>query len=46
MERFDSGEFDLVGDGRSLLQDAQWTRKLRIGEPFEPFDQLSLKSLL
>ena len=45
MERFNRGEFDLVGVGRSLLQDAQWTRKLRVGEPFEPFDQLSLKSL-
>ena len=45
MERFNRGEFDLVGVGRSLLQDPQWTRKLRLGEPFTPFDQLSLKSL-
>ena len=46
MERFNRGEFDLVGVGRSLLQDPQWTRKLRLGEPFIPFDQRSLQSLL
>lgn len=45
MERFNRGEFDLVGVGRSLLQDPQWTRKLRLGEPFIPFDQRSLSSL-
>ncbi len=45
LDRFNRDEFDLVGVGRSLLQDAQWTHKLRVGEPFEPFDQLSLKSL-
>ncbi len=46
MERFNRGEFDLVGVGRSLLQDPQWTRKLRLGEPFIPFDQRSVESLL
>ena len=46
MERFNRGEFDLVGVGRSLLQDPQWTRKLRLGEPFTPFDQGSLDVLV
>ena len=46
MERFNRGEFDLVCVGRSLLQDPQWTRKLRLGEPFIPFDQRSVESLL
>lgn len=46
MERFNRGEFDLVGVGRSLLHDPQWTRKLRLGEPFSPFDQRSLDALM
>ena len=43
--RFARGEFDLAGVGRSLLQDAAWTRKVRLGEPFEPFDVASLRTL-
>lgn len=45
MERFSRGEFDLVGVGRSLLHDASWTRKARLGEPFDPFSNDSLKVL-
>jgi 2,4-dienoyl-CoA reductase-like NADH-dependent reductase (Old Yellow Enzyme family) len=39
MERFNRGEFDLVAVGRSLLNDPEWTRKLRLGEPHQPYDQ-------
>ena len=46
VERFIRGEFDLIGVGRSLLQDAHWTRKLRVGDSFEPFDERSLQSLV
>lgn len=45
MERFQRGEFDLVGVGRSLLHDPEWTRKARLGEVFEPFSNDSLKVL-
>jgi len=45
MARFERGEFDLVAVGRSLLQDPQWARKARLGEPFQPFDNASLKVL-
>lgn len=44
-ERFNRGEFDLVGVGRSILHDAQWSRKARAGGPFLPFDQDALKTL-
>jgi len=39
--RLEAGEFDLVGVGRSLLHDPDWTHKLRRGEPFSPFDEAS-----
>jgi 2,4-dienoyl-CoA reductase-like NADH-dependent reductase (Old Yellow Enzyme family) len=45
MERFNRGEFDLVAVGRALLNDPEWTRKLRRGEPQIPFDQARLKTL-
>ncbi|UXJ50184.1 NADH:flavin oxidoreductase [Pseudomonas citronellolis] len=45
MERFGRGEFDLVGVGRSLLHDPDWTRKARLGEAFDPFSNESLKVL-
>lgn len=45
MARFDAGEFDLVGVGRSILADPQWPRRLRTGEPFLPFDQAALAHL-
>lgn len=45
MQRFNRGEFDLVGVGRSLLHDPNWTRRARLGEPFLPFEEASLKVL-
>jgi 2,4-dienoyl-CoA reductase-like NADH-dependent reductase (Old Yellow Enzyme family) len=45
MERFNRGEFDLVAVGRSLLNDPEWTRKLRRGEAQLPFDQSKLETL-
>lgn len=45
MERFARGEFDLVGVGRSLLQDSRWAGKVRLGETVEPFSNDSLKVL-
>jgi 2,4-dienoyl-CoA reductase-like NADH-dependent reductase (Old Yellow Enzyme family) len=41
LERFERGEFDLVAVGRALLQDPAWTRKARLGLPFEGFDERS-----
>jgi 2,4-dienoyl-CoA reductase-like NADH-dependent reductase (Old Yellow Enzyme family) len=46
MERFNRGDFDLVGVGRSLLGDPHWARKLRLGESFTPFDEGSLQHLV
>ena len=43
--RFMRGEFDLVGVGRSLLSDPAWTRKARLGVPFEPYDAASVRTL-
>lgn len=45
IERFDRGEFDLVGVGRSLLHDPQWAHKLRVGGDFTEFSNDSLKVL-
>jgi len=45
LERFHRGEFDLVGVGRAVLNDAEWFAKARRGEPFAPFDPASLKRL-
>ncbi|MNQ66749.1 NADH oxidase [compost metagenome] len=45
VERFARGEFDLVGVGRSLLQDPDWAYKVRLGEAFEPFSNDALKVL-
>jgi 2,4-dienoyl-CoA reductase-like NADH-dependent reductase (Old Yellow Enzyme family) len=46
LERFNRGEFDLVGIGRSLLSDAYFARRLRTGEPLLPFDKGALSRLL
>ena len=43
--RFAHGEFDLVGVGRALLNDAQWVRRIRAGEPTLSFDPENLKRL-
>lgn len=45
LERYNRGEFDLIGVGRSLLNDATWARKVREGEGFLQFDAASLKVL-
>lgn len=45
MERFDGGEFDLIGVGRSILNDPDWVRKAREGQPFEVFDPANLRRL-
>jgi len=42
MERFNRGEFDLVGVGRALLHDPEWARKARTGEGFTAFSNDSL----
>lgn len=43
--RFERGEFDLVGVGRSLLNDPAWVRKAIAGEPFLQFDRANLERL-
>jgi 2,4-dienoyl-CoA reductase-like NADH-dependent reductase (Old Yellow Enzyme family) len=45
MERFNHGEFDLVGVGRSLLHDPAWAKKAREGTAFLGFSNDSLKIL-
>ncbi len=45
MERYDRGEFDLVAVGRALLNDPEWARKLRRGEPQLPYDQAKVDTL-
>jgi 2,4-dienoyl-CoA reductase-like NADH-dependent reductase (Old Yellow Enzyme family) len=43
--RFQRGEFDLVGIGRSILNDPSWFAKARLGQPFAPFDPANLERL-
>lgn len=43
--RFDRGEFDLAGVGRSLLNDPEWVARAIDGRPFLPFDSANLKRL-
>lgn len=43
--RFEKGEFDLVGVGRSLLNDPAWLQKAIDGEAFLPFDNANLDRL-
>lgn len=45
MERFNRGEFDLVGVGRSLLHDPQWAHKIRVGGELGEFSNESLNIL-
>ena len=45
VERLRRGEFDLVGVGRSLLNDPRWLAKAVNGEPFSPFDPANLERL-
>lgn len=43
--RFERGEFDLVGVGRSLLNDPDWLGKAIRGQAFLPFDSANLTRL-
>lgn len=45
LERLGSGEFDLIGIGRSLIGDAAYVRKLRTGEALTPFVRAQLEAL-
>ena len=45
LARFLRGEFDLVGVGRSLLNDPEWTRRVRLGLPATKFDSETLQRL-
>jgi 2,4-dienoyl-CoA reductase-like NADH-dependent reductase (Old Yellow Enzyme family) len=40
-ERLAKGEFDLVGVGRAIMHDPEWTRRIREGEDLLPFDENS-----
>jgi 2,4-dienoyl-CoA reductase-like NADH-dependent reductase (Old Yellow Enzyme family) len=46
LRRFNSGEFDRVAVGRSLLRDPEWERKARLGQPFSAFHNSALESLV
>jgi 2,4-dienoyl-CoA reductase-like NADH-dependent reductase (Old Yellow Enzyme family) len=43
--RFERGEIDLIGVGRSLLNDPAWLSKALRGEPFLPFNNGNLQRL-
>ena len=43
MERYAAGEFDLLAIGRALLNDPNWLKRARTGEPFLPFNPACLK---
>ena len=47
LARLDSGEFDLVAVGRALLQDPQWSNKVREGQvdAIHSFDGEALATL-
>jgi 2,4-dienoyl-CoA reductase-like NADH-dependent reductase (Old Yellow Enzyme family) len=45
LERFERGEFDLVGVGRAILNDPDWFIRAKSGEPFLAFDPASLERL-
>lgn len=44
-ERFEQGEFDLVGVGRALIGDPAWVRKVRLGEQREAFSPAMLADI-
>lgn len=44
--RMDEGEFDLIAVGRSLLNDADWVRKVRHGDAFLPFTTAAFDTLI
>ena len=43
--RLERGEFDLVATARSLANDPAFARKVRLGEPLEPYDRTTLRSI-
>lgn len=43
--RLEAGEFDLIGVGRSLLNDPRWVHRARNGEPFLPFTTAAFDTL-
>src|SRR5438093_2626759 len=43
--RFERGEFDMVGVGRSILNDPNWFAKACAGDDFAPFDPANLERL-
>lgn len=45
LERFERGEFDLVGVGRMVLNDPDWFAKACDGAEFLPFDPANLERL-
>jgi len=45
VERLENGEFDLVGVGRSILNDPAWFTRAKAGEAFLPFDPANLERL-
>lgn len=45
MARFERGEFDLVGVGRSLIADPAWAVRARAREPFKPYTLEDLATL-
>lgn len=46
MERFDSGEFDLIAIGRALIGDPDFVTKIGAGKRFTPFSRAALKTLV
>lgn len=45
LDRFATGEFDLVGVGRALIGDPQWVRKVERGEPRAAFSPAMLADI-
>ena len=45
LERFENGEFDLILVGRGMLGDAEWSNRVRGGQPPAPFDKAALGRL-
>jgi 2,4-dienoyl-CoA reductase-like NADH-dependent reductase (Old Yellow Enzyme family) len=46
IERFETGEFDMIGIGRSLIADPNYVSKLRTGEAVIPFSRTALETLI
>lgn len=45
LDRFNAGEFDLVGVGRALIADPAWVEKVRTGAPRKAFDPAMLATI-